>query len=105
MSKRLFREAAFIELLLNTNKQQAYALLETATLKQVLVLIEIFINLHSLKIPKQTENLLGKRKRLFQPLISNQVKVNRKQELIRQHRLQILDTLRSVRPRLLELLK
>ena len=31
MSKRLFRESAFIELLLNGDKQQAYALIDTAT--------------------------------------------------------------------------
>ena len=105
MSKRLFRESAFIELLLNGDKQQAYALIDTATRDQVLALIEIFINLHRLKVPNKTEHLLKKRKRLFQPLISDKVNVKRKQSLIRQHRLQILDTLRSVRSKLLELLK
>ena len=105
MSKRLTRQKAFIDLVLNSETNQANALIETITDDQALTLIEILLNLHRLKVSRQTSQLLIKRKRLFRQLMSSKVKSQRKKYLIKKHRRQILDTLKSVKSKLLGLLK
>ena len=105
MSKRLLKEKPFLELLLTTDKSQAKALMETITLNQVEVIVEILTNLQRLNVPQKTRALLQKRKRVLTSLTNTRTKLSTKLRIIRRHFRQVIDTLHSVKRRLLELLK
>ena len=105
MSKRLISQQTFLELLLKTEKQQARALMDTITQGQLDALIEIFINLMTLKVPPKTQSLLRRRRRLLSKLTNKRTKVSTKLALLRRHFRQIYDTLLSVKDRLLGLLR
>lgn len=105
MSKKLASEKHFISLLLNTDKVQAKALLNSITFRQIQVLIEIFANLQRLKVPAKTGALLRKRKRVINKLLDKNLTLRNKLLTVQQHTKQIYDTLLSVKTQLLTLLK
>ena len=104
MSELLNNEKHFLLLLLNDNRDQSKALINTLTKHQTLALLEIFMNLHNLPVSKETAALLNKRKRFFRLLCQKKGSLNRKKLLIQRHRLQILDTLLSIKTDLKTLL-
>lgn len=104
MSQRLNDDKHFLILLLNGNKDQSNALLDTITKSQTLTLLEIFMNLYNLPVSNETKTLLKKRKRFFSLLCRKKGSLSGKKQLIQRHRLQVLDTLMSVKQDLINLL-
>jgi len=105
MSKSVLKEKFFLILLLSTEKEQARALLDTVTNNQVSVISEIIYNCQQLTLPKKAA-LLFKRRKLYLSKISNKsISVNTRKQLIRSHYRQLLDTLLSIKNKLLELLQ
>ena len=84
---RVKRVEYFIYLLIKTSKNQARALLETATTDQILGISEVFLNLIENNIPlsKKIQTILKKHKGLFQKLGSRKLPEKSKYKLVCKH--------------------
>ncbi len=109
MSKTINRVKHFVLLLLDksTSKEQAKALLETATLDQVNAVSEITYNLLSGNLPlnSKVNSILKKRKRVLNKLANKSISQKERSCIILQHTRLILDTLLLNKSILLRLLK
>ena len=104
MSNNLNEHSYFIKLLLETSKQQARALLETVTNKQVIVISEICLNLLTIPLDKETASIINRRKQILKKLSNSKLTVKIKRRLIATHYRQISHTLLHIKNQLLDLL-
>lgn len=103
MSKNLYQNRTFLELLLSTSSEQALVLLSTATKEQLLLLSEIFFNLLRLPLPRKAQYLVKKRKRLLERLVKAKANQRQRSLLVRKHSKFILQLLLSVKQQLNDL--
>lgn len=104
MSKLVKQHREFLQLLLNTSKDQAAALLDTVTPEQVHLLSEIAFNLLQLPLSKKGQTLINKKKTLFEFLASKKQTKEQKRKRIRKHYKYILTTLWALKQHLILLL-
>ena len=106
MTKNLLNNKPFLELFLNTSRQQAVELLKTVTDEQLLLLSEIAKNLFKLPLPNTAaKRNVEHRKVLFQQLANKRVSKRKKRQAIIRHRMHILKTLYSLKPELLNMIQ
>jgi len=105
MSNTIIKEKHFLILLLSTEKDQARALLETVTNTQINALSEIIYNCQHLSLSKKATILFRRRKKYLSKLSNKSLSNNSKRYLIGKHYRQLLDTLISIKNKLIELLQ
>ena len=108
MSQTLKKVNHFLLLLLsnNTSRNQAIALLETASPPQVLALSEIVYNIICGELPldTKTKSFVKRHKKVLERLAKKTLSEKTKYRLIRQHPKLVLETLLFIKPLLLKLL-
>ena len=100
MSRNITNNKHFLELLLSTSKQQALALLYTATNQQILLLSEIAHNILQLPLPKKAEHYVTKRKKLFEALANTKRNLALKRSSIDKNADYILQVLLALKQQL-----
>ena len=103
MSKNVQNNKSFLDLLLNTSKEQALALLYTLTKPQLALITEIAYNILELPLPTKAQSHINKKKKLFQRLGSAKVSNSSKQAAIEKNASVILHVLHALRQQLSEL--
>ena len=104
MSETLMLNKHFINLFLNTSKQQQKALFETITNNQILVVSEICYNLLKLELNGETQQIVKKRKKILQKISNHKLTIKNKKKLIVKHYKQLNVILLTVKDKLLELI-
>ena len=105
MSKLLRNNAPFISLLLSTpSRQQAIALLDTATPEQAKTIAEIGKNLLLLPLSAKVRLTVNKRRKLLEKLADAKISAKKKYLLISKHFRLILEVLYAAKKGLLEIL-
>ena len=106
MVSALRDHSAFLTLLLQTpSRKQAFAIINTATPKQIQVLGEIALNLLTLPLTKNAAAEVKRKTRMLKRLSDSTLSIKRKHELLKRHQQDVLDVLYPVTTQLLELLQ
>ena len=103
MSKNVVKNRQYLFLLLNTSKDQAVALIDTATPDQIALLSEIAYNILRLPLDKAASSLVKKNKTLFEQLATAKLSNSRKQLLLSKHYKSLLMTLWALKSQLMQL--
>ena len=103
MSALLNSNKEFVHLLLNSSKDQAVALLFTATKAQLDLITEIIFNLLQLPLPPKATRLVKKNIKTLQALSRKQTARSTKQRLLKNHYRDILPLLWAVKSQLASL--
>lgn len=100
MSVLVKENADFINLLINTTSIQAQALLDTATVKQIYVISEIFRNLKKIPVGEDIKAELEKNDKLVDRIASDNKKIGvvKKGTIIGRHRKKIIRILKTAKP-------
>ena len=85
MSKNLNKHKHFLSLLLTTDQVQANTLLDSITLKQVEIILEIVNNLLTLSSSISDKLRIKKRKTLLERLVNKKLKLSKKKYLVSKH--------------------
>ena len=108
MSQTLKKVSHFLLLLTSdsTSRNQAIALLETASPPQVLALSEIVYNIICGELPldAKTKSFVKRHKKVLERLAKKLLSEKTKYRLVRQHPKIVLETLHLIKPILLKLL-
>lgn len=103
MSKNVVKNKQYLFLLLNTSKDQAVALIDTATPEQIALLSEISYNILRLPLEKEAATLVKRNKKLFEQLSAAKLNNSRKLSLLSKHYKPFLMTLWALKPQLMQL--
>ena len=103
MSKNVVKNKQYLFLLLNTTKDQAAALINTATPEQIALLSEIAYNILRLPLEKAAASLVKRNKTLFEQLATEKVTNSKKKLLLSKHYKPFLMTLWALKPQLMQL--
>ena len=103
MTKNIVNNKNFLELILTTSKEQALALLHTATKEQQLLISEIAHNIFDLPLPKKAKYYVTKKRKLFERIASKKLSRTKKNSLIQKNAKYILLLLWALKPQLSEL--
>ena len=93
MSKLLWKHADFIRLLLNTESQQAKALLKTITDDQTQAVSEILYNISKIATKPSDKAIIRKRSSFLRKLMNKKTRLRSKVKLVSKHNLGLLKTL------------
>ena len=103
-SARLTSCASYIRLLLETTKEQALALLSTATTRQIEAIGEIAFNLITLSLPANVKRLVTRSKDLLQKLAKKKISFRSKIRLLKKNCSKFMSLLQKIKTSLLNLL-
>lgn len=103
MSKTLNDNKYFLQLLLNTNKRQAHALIYTLTDKQIQSLSEIAFNLLRIQHTKNRTQQVKKYQSLLKKIASKKISNNKKKAILEKRRNSVIKALHLFKKELLSL--
>ena len=103
MSKHLVKNKDYLTLLLNTSKNQAVALIDSATTEQIALLSEIAYNLLRLPLGKKAARLVKSKQQVFDRLAKKGLSLEQKQRLLRKNYKLILTVLWELKQQLQQL--
>ena len=103
MSKHLVKNRDYLMLLLNTSKNQAVALIDSATTEQIALLSEIAYNLLRLPLGKKAARLVKSKQQVFDQLAKKGLGLEQKQRLLRKNYKLILTVLWELKQQLQQL--
>lgn len=104
MSETLTEATDFLNLFLNTTKQQAKGLLKSGTSAQINALSEIAFNLLIVSVPKDIKKKINKCRKLFKKLGTKRLSTRTKIKLILSQFSLFLSILMTLKPLILELI-
>lgn len=103
MSTHIQKNKSFLDLLLQTSKRQAKALLNTITSEQVLLIIEVIKNILELILPKKARYYVERKRKLLQKIIAKSISKTKKALLIKKHSSLLLLLFYAIKQQLLGL--